>query len=76
MIGLLFSPLGRYIVIGGIVLLVAFSAYMKIRSDAVAEVEAQATAEALRRTQDALRAGDAVDVSPDRLREPDKFIRD
>ena len=73
---LLFSPLGRYIAIGGIVLLAAFAAYVKIRADAVAEIEAAATADALRRTSDALRAGDAVDVRPDRLRDADGHNRD
>jgi hypothetical protein len=50
--------------------------YVKIRADAVAELQAVATSDALRRTGDAVRAGDAVDVSPDRLRDADKHARD
>ena len=50
--------------------------YFKIRADAIAEVEAQATADALRRTQDAIRNGDAVDTSPDGLLKSDGHRRD
>ena len=35
MIGLLFSPLGRYIAIGGIILVGLFGVYLKIRADAL-----------------------------------------
>jgi hypothetical protein len=73
---LLFTPFGRYILIGGIVLMAACAGYAKIRLDAIAELEAAATADALRRTSDALRAGDAVDVRPDRLRDADGHNRD
>ena len=76
MIALLFSPLGRYLIIGGIVISVLFAGYMKIRSDAQAEMEAAAQADILRRMQDAVIAGDAIDVRPDRLREPDRNARD
>ena len=50
--------------------------YLKVRSDAKAEIEAAAQADVLRRTQDALRAGDTIDVHPDRLRESDRNARD
>jgi hypothetical protein len=73
---LLFTPLGRYLLIGGIIVVVIGGAYLKIRADAVAEIEAAATADALRRTNDAIRAGDLVPVSPDRLRERDRNERD
>jgi len=76
MIALLFSPLGRYLLIGGILLAVLTGGYFKIRSDAQAEIEAEAQADALRRMQDAVRAGDAIDINPDRLREPDRNARD
>jgi hypothetical protein len=56
--------------------MVALGIYGKIRADAIAEVEAAAVADALRRTQDAIRAGDAVNISPDRVRESDGFRRD
>lgn len=76
MIGLLFSPLGRYILIGGIVIVALGGVYVKIRSDAINEVKAQATSDALKRTQDAIAAGDAAAVSPDRLLQDDGHRRD
>lgn len=76
MIGLLFSPLGRYILIGGVVIMVLGGVYLKIRADAIAEVQAAATADALKRVQNAITAGDAAVVSPDRLLENDGHRRD
>jgi high-affinity K+ transport system ATPase subunit B len=76
MISLLFTPLGRYAIIGIVVVMALFGVYLKIRSDAVAEIEAKATSDVLRRTQDAIRAGDAVDTSPDRLLQSDGHRRD
>ena len=76
MIGLLFSPLGRYILIGGLVIVSLGGVYVKIRSDAINEVKAQATSDALKRTQDAIAAGDAAAVSPDRLLQDDGHRRD
>lgn len=73
---LLFTPFGRYFAIALAVVLVLSTAYVKIKHDAVAEIEAAATADALRRNSDAIRAGDAVIVSPDRLRERDDNTRD
>ena len=64
MFSILFTPIGRYAIIAAIVVLTLRGVYFKIRSDAIAEVEAKAVADVLRRTQDAIRAGDAVDVSP------------
>lgn len=76
MIGLLFSPLGRYILIGGVLIVALGGVYVKIRSDAINEIKAQATADALKRTQDAIAAGDAAAVSPDRLLQNDGHRRD
>ncbi len=76
MIGLLFSPIGRYILIGGIVIVALGGVYVKIRSDAINEIKAQATSDALKRTQDAIAAGDAAAVSPDRLLQDDGHRRD
>jgi high-affinity K+ transport system ATPase subunit B len=73
---LLFTPLGRYILIGGLVVIALGGVYYKIRADAVAEIQAAATADALRRTQDAIRAGDAVDTSPNGLLKSDGHRRD
>ena len=76
MIAFLFSPIGRYVTIGAVLFLAASGIYWKIRSDAIAEIEAAAQADVLRRTQNAINAGDAVGISPDRLREPDRNSRD
>jgi hypothetical protein len=76
MIGLLFSPLGRYILIGGIVIVALGGVYVKIRSDAINEIKAEATADALKRVQDAISAGDNAAVSPDRLLQNDGHRRD
>jgi len=73
---LLFTPLGRYAMIGAVVIMALFGVYIKIRSDAIAEIEAKATLDALRRTQDAVRAGDTVDTSPDGLLKSDGHRRD
>ena len=76
MITFLFSPLGRYIAIGGVILVVLGSVYVKIKSNAIAEVEAKAVSDALERVQNAIRAGDNADVSADRLLESDGHRRD
>ena len=73
---LLFTPLGRYAVMAFIAVAVLSGVYYKIRRDAVAEVEAAATADVLRRTGNAIRSGDAVNTSPDRVRDPDQHRRD
>ena len=73
---LLFTPVGRYAVMGVIIVMALSGVYYKIRRDAVAEVEAAATADVLRRTGNAIRFGDAVNTSPDRVRDPDQHRRD
>ncbi len=76
MFSLLLTPVGRYVVFALAAVVLVFSTYMKIRSDAVAGVEAAATADALRRTENAITAGDAVDTSPDGLLKSDGHKRD
>ena len=76
MLSLLFSPLGKYVAILMLVIGLTSCIIYKIRADAIAEIEAKATADVLRRTQDAVRAGDAVDTSPDRLLQSDGHKRD
>ena len=76
MFSLLFSPLGRYLAVAVLVVVTLGGVYFKIRADAIAEVEAAATADVLRRTQDAIRAGDSVDTNPDRVRDSDGHRRD
>ena len=73
---LLFTPMGRYLGIAVAIVITLGGVYFKIRSDAIAEVEAAATADVLRRTQNAVRAGDAVDVTPDGLLKSDGHKRD
>jgi hypothetical protein len=75
MIAFLFSPIGRYVAIGLLVFIALGSIYAKIRADAVAEIEAAATADAIRRMQNAVNAGDRVDVSPDGLLKSDGHKR-
>jgi len=72
----LLSQTGRYIVVGMLVLGLTGSVIYKIRADAIAAVEAKATADALRRAQNAIRAGDAVDTSADGLLKSDGYRRD
>lgn len=76
MFSLLFTPIGRYIALAILVIGVLGGVYTKIRHDAVAEIEAAASADVLRRTQNAVRAGDAVDLSADGLRKSDPNARD
>ena len=75
MFSLLFTPVGRYLAIGVAAMVVLGGVYFKIRADAIAEVEAVATADVLRRTQNAVTAGDAVDVTPDGLLKSDGHRR-
>ena len=75
MIPFLLSPLGRYVALGAILLTLAGGLYWKIRSDAIDDERARRAQIELERLRDAITAGDSVDVSPDRLRDPDRFIR-
>jgi hypothetical protein len=72
---LLFNPWARIIL--ALILAVSSAGYgiHKLKQQAIAEVEAKAVADALRRTQDAVRAGDAVDVTPDGLLKSDGHKR-
>ena len=76
MFSLLFTPLGRYLAMAFVAVVVLSGVYFKIRADAIAEIEAKATADALRRVENAVRAGDAVDVTPDGLLKSDQYKRD
>ena len=76
MFSLLFTPVGRYLGIAVAIVITLGGVYFKIRADAIAEVEAAAVSDALRRTQDAVRAGDAIDVTPDGLLKSDGHKRD
>jgi hypothetical protein len=76
MIGLLFSPLGRYLLIGGVILMALGGVYLKIRADAIEDMKAKAQADIIERTKDALDAASSVNLSPERLRESDGHRRD
>lgn len=76
MIALLFTPLGRYIAIGGVLLLTLFGVYLKVKKDAIADMKAKAQADIIERTKDALDAASSVDLNPERLRESDGHRRD
>lgn len=76
MIAFLLTPIGRYVAIAVIVVMALTGVYYKIRADAVAEVEAAAQADVLRRTQNAIHAGDSIADDPAKLRERDKHQRD
>ncbi|KPK54591.1 MAG: hypothetical protein AMS22_05565 [Thiotrichales bacterium SG8_50] len=71
MFSFLFTPVGRYAALAVLVFALIGFGIHKIKQDAVAELEAAALADALRRTQNAINAGSAVDVSPERLRDDD-----
>jgi hypothetical protein len=73
---LLLTPLGRYAVMGAIIMLTLTGIYYKIRRDAVAEIQAAATEDILRRTRNAVHASDALDLTPDRVRDADPNKRD
>lgn len=76
MIAFLFTPIGRYLAIAGLIVVALGGIYVKIRADAVAEISAAATADALRRVQDAVSAGDSAVISSERLLETDGHRRD
>lgn len=75
MIAFLFSPIGRWIAGVGVILLILGGFYVKVRIDAERRIEAKGIKDTLTRTQDAIRAGDNVDVSPDSLRSDDGYRR-
>jgi hypothetical protein len=70
-LSLLLTPVGRYVAGAFVALVILSGIYWKIRSDAVSGVEAAAQADALRRIENAVKASDALDLTPDRLRQHD-----
>lgn len=75
MIAFLLTPIGKHAAIAMLVIGLTSCVIYKIRRDAVAEVEAKATADALRRAENAVRSGDSIDLSSGRLRQHDQFQR-
>ena len=76
MIPLFFTPLGRYITIGGGILVILVGIYLKIRADAVEGMKARAQSDIIERTKDALDAANTVNLNPERLRDNDGNRRD
>ena len=76
MIPLFFTPLGRYITMGGGILVILVGIYLKIRADAVEGMKARAQSDIIERTKDALDAANAVNLNPERLRDNDGNRRD
>lgn len=76
MFSLFFSPLARYVAAFIAVFVIVLYGIHAIKKEAVTEIEANAAKDSLRRTQDAVRAGDAVDTSPDGLLKTDGHRRD
>jgi hypothetical protein len=76
MISLFFSPLGRYVTIGGSILVILFGVYFKIRAGAVDGMKARAQSDIIERTKDALDAANSVNLDPERLRDTDGHRRD
>jgi hypothetical protein len=70
------TPIGRYAILIMVGISLCMYGIHRIKEQAVADLEAKATADVLRRTQDAIRAGDAVDVTPDGLLKSDGHKRD
>ncbi len=76
MISLFFSPLGRYVTMGGGILVILVGIYLKIRADAVEGMKARAQSDIIERTKDALDAANTVNLDPERLRDTDGHRRD
>ena len=76
MFSLLFTPIGRYLALAVAAVVILSGMYFKIRADAIAEVEAAATADAMRRMEHAISAGDSIDTSAAGVRKPDSNRRD
>jgi hypothetical protein len=74
-LSLLLTPIGRYVAGAIVILLILSGVYLKIKSNAVAGMEAAAQADALRRTQNALKAASDLQFTPDRLRQHDSNER-
>lgn len=72
----LLSPIMRWISMGLGILLAIGTIYGKGRRDARLKLEAKNNEDILKRTQDALAAGDSISRDPNRVREDDGYRRD
>jgi len=76
MIAWLLSPIGRWAAAAGGIILAVATIYGKGRRDARSNIEAKNNEDILKRTQEAIAAGDSVSSDPSRLRETDGHRRD
>jgi hypothetical protein len=76
MINWILSPVMRWISMGLGILLAIGTIYGKGRRDARLKLEAKNNEDILKRTQDALAAGDSISRDPNRVREDDGYRRD
>lgn len=72
----LLTPIGKYLVISVAAIVIGGGLYMKIRSSGASDVIISGTADVLKRTQDAIRAGSSVDTTDGGLRKTDGYNRD
>lgn len=70
------SPFGRALIGAGAAIVAVLAIYTKGKREGRFEERADAQADALKRTSDAIRAGDRAAISPDRLRDTDGHRRD
>ena len=70
------TPLGRYVALAMLAIALTSYGIHLIREQAVAEIEAKAHEDALKRIGNAVTAGDAVNINPDRVRDTDGHKRD
>jgi hypothetical protein len=72
----LLTPIGKYLIIAIAAAIVGGGLYLKVRSGGASDVIIKGTQDILKRTQDAIRAGNSVDTSDGGLRKPDSYNRD
>jgi hypothetical protein len=70
------SPIMRWAAAMLGVLAAVAAIYGRGRKDATQKIEAETNADILKRTQDALAAGDSISRDPNRVREDDGYRRD
>ncbi len=70
------SPIGKYVAITMLVLGLTGYVIYQIRQDAIDDIQLETTKDELRRIGNAVTSGDAVNTSPDRVRDTDGHKRD
>lgn len=72
----LIGPIGRWVVLAVVAVIAVWFVVHSIQESAIQGAANQAVQDANKRLQDAVRNGDAVDTSPDKLRQPNPHCRD